>query len=59
MAETYMVGHPEERVEGYDTVSPGSPLGSALIGEPVGSWVSYAAPNGELKAKILAAVPAT
>jgi len=55
MAETYVIGHIEERLEGYDIVSPGSPMGSALLGSKVGSWVSYAAPNGELKVKVLAA----
>ena len=55
MAETYIIGHIEERIEGYDIVSPGSPMGSALLGSEVGSWVSYAAPNGELKVKVLSA----
>jgi len=57
MAETYMIGHIEERIEGYDIVSPGSPMGSALLGASVGSWVGYEAPNGELKVKVLAAAP--
>ncbi len=59
LAETYIIGHVEEKLEGFDIVSPGSPMGSALLGETVGSWVSYAAPNGELKVKILAAGPAS
>ena len=58
MAEIYIIGHVEERIEGFDIVSPGSPLGAALLGASVGSWVSYAAPNGELKVKILGAGPA-
>jgi transcription elongation factor GreA len=58
MAETYIIGHIEERIGGYDIVSPGSPLGSALLGADVGSWVSYEAPNGELKVKVLSAVAA-
>ena len=58
MAETYIIGHVEERIEGLDIVSPGSPLGSALLGSSVGSWVHYAAPNGDLKVKILASGPA-
>jgi transcription elongation factor GreA len=57
-AETYIIGHVEEKLEGFDIVSPGSPLGSALLGAKVGSWVAYQAPNGELKVKILAAGPA-
>src|SRR3954453_11513638 len=50
-AETYIIGHVEEKLEGYDIVSPGSPLGTALLGATVGSWVAYQAPNGELKVK--------
>ncbi len=57
-AETYIIGHVEEKLEGYDIVSPGSPLGTALLGAAVGNWVSYQAPTGELKVKVLAAVPA-
>ncbi|MCX6541084.1 MAG: transcription elongation factor GreA [Actinobacteria bacterium] len=58
MAETYIIGHVEEQLEGYDIVSPGSPLGAALLGSTVGSWVGYEAPNGELKVKILSVGPA-
>lgn len=58
MAETYIIGHVEERIEGLDIVSPGSPLGTALLGSTVGSWVQYAAPNGDLKVKILSSGPA-
>jgi transcription elongation factor GreA len=58
MAETYIIGHVEEQKDGYDIVSPGSPLGSALLGAKVGQEVAYQAPNGELKVKILAAEPA-
>ncbi len=56
-AETYIVGHVEEKLEGFDIISPGSPLGTALLGEVVGSWVSYEAPSGELRVKILALGP--
>ena len=58
MAETYVIGHVEEKLEGLDIVSPGSPLGAALLGAAIGDWVTYAAPNGELKVKVLAAGPA-
>ncbi|HRE00656.1 MAG TPA: transcription elongation factor GreA [Ilumatobacteraceae bacterium] len=54
-ATTYIVGHIEELIDGYDLISPGSPLGSTLIGATVGSWVSFKAPNGELKIKIVSA----
>jgi transcription elongation factor GreA len=57
MAEIYIIGHVEERLEGFDIVSPGSPLGSALLGASVGAWVQYAAPNGELKVMIIAVGP--
>jgi len=58
MAEEYIIGHVEEKLEGFDIVSPGSPMGEALLGSTVGSWVSYQAPNGVLKVKVLAAGPA-
>ena len=54
-AETYIIGHVEEKLDGYDIVSPGSPLGEALLGATVGEWVSYQAPTGVLKVKVLAA----
>ncbi len=57
-AETYIIGHVEEKLEGYDIVSPGSPMGAALLGAAVGEWVSYQAPNGDLKVKVLSTGPA-
>jgi transcription elongation GreA/GreB family factor len=33
-------------------------MGAALLGATVGSWVQYAAPNGELKVLILDVGPA-
>src|SRR6476619_4389891 len=44
--ERYLVGSIEERREGLDVVSPGSPLGSALIGSKIGDNVSYSSPGG-------------
>ena len=44
--ERYLVGSIEERVEGVDVVSPGSPMGKALIGAEVGHAVTYDAPSG-------------
>ncbi|MFM7534339.1 MAG: transcription elongation factor GreA [Acidimicrobiales bacterium] len=58
MAERYLIGHIEERSADLHLISPGSPLGSALIGHRVGDTVSYAAPNGELRVRILEVEPA-
>jgi transcription elongation factor GreA len=48
MAETYMLGHIEERGEGITVMTPGSPLGAALLGHKVGDRVTYAANGNEL-----------
>lgn len=53
-AETYLVGHIEEKRDGIEVVTPGSPLGEALIGCHEGDEVTYRVPNGTLKVKILA-----
>ncbi|MCB0987789.1 MAG: transcription elongation factor GreA [Acidimicrobiales bacterium] len=51
--ERYLLGSIEERVEGLDVMSPGSPLGIALIDHRVGDVVSYATPSGaELSVEI-------
>jgi transcription elongation factor GreA len=39
-------------------VSPTAPLGSALLGARAGDWVSYEAPNGELRVRVLKVEPA-
>jgi transcription elongation factor GreA len=54
-AERYLVGHIEERQEELDVISPDSPLGRALIGARAGEWVTYDAPNGELRVQLLKA----
>ncbi len=54
MAERYLIGHIEERHDELDVISPGSPLGSALLGRAVGHRVEYQAPNGTLTVEILA-----
>ncbi len=51
--EKYFVGSIEERREGIGVVSPGSPLGRALIGRSPGALVSYVAPSGTLTAEIV------
>jgi transcription elongation factor GreA len=52
MAERYLLGHLEERTGDLDVVSPGSPLGAALIGASEGQTVAYAAPSGELRVTV-------
>lgn len=50
--ERYLLGHIEERTD-LDVVSPTSPLGEALVGAHEGDWVTYQAPNGELRVQVL------
>ncbi|MEY2397021.1 MAG: transcription elongation factor GreA [Actinomycetota bacterium] len=44
--EQYLIGSIEERREGIEVASPGSPLGAALVGHKVGDVVEYDTPNG-------------
>jgi transcription elongation factor GreA len=44
-SEKYLLGSIEERGE-FDVISPGSPLGQALIGAKPGEIVGFEAPNG-------------
>lgn len=44
--EKYLVGSIEERQEGVEILSPGSPLGEALIGAKPGDTVSFESPTG-------------
>lgn len=53
LAERYLIGHPEEKTDTLDVMSPQSPLGAALIGRGPGDWVEYQAPHGMLKVKVL------
>jgi transcription elongation factor GreA len=48
MAETYLIDSVEQRSEGFDVITPGSPLGAALLGTAPGATVEYVAPNGAL-----------
>jgi transcription elongation factor GreA len=50
---TYFVGSIEERQGDLDVVSPGSPLGQALLGQAEGDTVEYAAPGGSLRVEIV------
>jgi transcription elongation factor GreA len=44
--ERYLLGSIEERHDDLDVMSPGSPLGSALLGRSAGDTVSFEAPDG-------------
>jgi transcription elongation factor GreA len=52
--ERYLVGSIEERHDELAVVSPGSPLGQALLGRSAGDTVTYEAPSGPLKVEIVA-----
>ncbi|HEY3240698.1 MAG TPA: transcription elongation factor GreA, partial [Acidimicrobiia bacterium] len=50
---TYLVGSIEEKGRGYDVISPGSPLGKALLGHAAGEVVTYHAPGGTFDVEII------
>ena len=54
---TYLIGSIEEKGRGYDVISPGSPLGKALLGHAQGEVVSYNAPGGTFDVEIIAVRP--
>jgi transcription elongation factor GreA len=39
--ETYLIGSVEDAAAGIDTITPGSPLGRAILGASVGTTVTY------------------
>jgi len=49
----YFIGSIEERQVDLTVVSPGSPLGQAVLGHAVGDTVEYAAPGGNLRVEIV------
>jgi transcription elongation factor GreA len=51
--EQYLVGSIEERQPGVTVISPGSPLGEALLGTRPGDTVSYEAPGGRLQVDVV------
>jgi transcription elongation factor GreA len=51
--ERYLVGSIEERDAGMSVISPGSPLGQALMGKKAGTIVTYDAPSGQLEVEIV------
>ncbi|MEY4373203.1 MAG: hypothetical protein RL219_1972 [Actinomycetota bacterium] len=57
-AETYIVGHVEEKTDEFMVISPTSPIGSAVIGKKVTDWVEYEGPRGKLRVQILHVEPA-
>jgi transcription elongation factor GreA len=51
--ERYLIGSIEERRDGIDVMSPGSPLGQALLGARKGETKSYEAPGGTLEVTVV------
>jgi transcription elongation factor GreA len=51
--ERLLVGSIEERHQELNVVSPGSPLGQALLGKSIGETVEYKAPGGTLRVEIV------
>jgi transcription elongation factor GreA len=51
--EKYLVGSIEERQDGIEILSPGSPLGEALMGASAGETVSYESPGGTLAVEVV------
>ena len=51
--QQFFVGSIEERQGDLTVVSPGSPLGTALLGHAAGDTVDYEAPGGTLRVEIV------
>jgi transcription elongation factor GreA len=52
-AEEYLLAStPEERVPGVRTITPSSPLGSALVGRRVGDTAEVTAPGGKFSIEL-------
>ncbi|HXX90552.1 MAG TPA: transcription elongation factor GreA [Acidimicrobiales bacterium] len=51
--ERFLVGSIEERHEELAVVSPGSPLGKALLGKRAGDVVDYESPGGQLRVTVV------
>lgn len=52
--EKYLIGSIEERREGVTVMSPGSPLGVALMGASIDDTVDFKAPGGVLMVTVVA-----
>jgi transcription elongation factor GreA len=51
--EKYLIGSIEERSGDFEVLTPGSPLGQALMGRKIGEVVDFEAPGGVLKVEIV------
>jgi transcription elongation factor GreA len=51
--ERYLIGSIEERHDDLEVISPGSPLGQALLGHRVGDFVDFDAPARSLKVEVV------
>jgi transcription elongation factor GreA len=51
--ERFLIGSIEERHGDVDVISPGSPLGRALLGSSVDDVVDFEAPGGVLKVRVV------
>jgi transcription elongation factor GreA len=51
--EKYLIGSIEERHDDATVMSPGSPLGQALMGARIGDIVNFEAPSGTLKVEVI------
>jgi transcription elongation factor GreA len=51
--ERFLIGSIEERHDDFEVISPGSPLGQALLGHKVGDIVDFDAPARVLKVEIV------
>jgi transcription elongation factor GreA len=52
--EKYLLGSIEEKREGIEIMSPGSPIGQALVGGQAGDVVEAQTPGGTLRVEIVA-----
>jgi transcription elongation factor GreA len=51
--ETYLLGSIEEKRDGVEIMSPGSPIGKALVGGQAGDVVEAETPGGTLRVEIV------
>ncbi len=51
--ERFLIGSIEERRDDVTVMSPGSPLGQALVGASPGDTVTFSAPNGDMNVTVV------